>query len=59
MSNFNIGDAVFQLLSLIILVLVILLIVRLFRSSSKRKNQLDSIEKKIDSINEQINKDNN
>ncbi len=55
MSNFNIGDAIYQIISLIILVLVILLIVRLFRSFSKRRNQLDSIEKKIDSL---ANKDN-
>lgn len=56
MSYFNIGDALFQLFSLIILILIILLIVRLLRSSSKRSNQLDSIEKKIDSINEKVTK---
>lgn len=58
MGGFNIGDALFQLFSFGFLVLIIVLIVLLFRSFSKRRNQLDSIEKKIDSINEQIKKDN-
>lgn len=57
MSSFNIGDALFQLSGLIILVLFIALIVWLFRSFSKRNYRLDSIEKKIDDINNQIKRD--
>lgn len=58
MGGFNIGDALFQLFSIGFIVLIIILIVLFFRSFSKRRNQLDSIEKKIDAINEQIKKDN-
>jgi energy-converting hydrogenase Eha subunit H len=58
MGGYNIGDILFQLFSFTFLVLILVLIVSLFRSFSKRKNQLNSIEKKIDSINEQIKKEN-
>ena len=58
LSGFNLGDALFQLFSLAFIVLIIVLIVSLFRSSKKRKNQLDRIEKKIDDMNQQINNDN-
>jgi hypothetical protein len=37
---------------------IVVLIVRFFRYLSKRKNQLDRLEKKIDEINEQIKRDN-
>lgn len=59
MSVFNLGDALFQLLMLGVLIITIVLIVRLFRSFSKRKDQLDNIEKKLDVINEQIKRDKN
>jgi len=59
LSGFNLGDALFQLLSLAFIVLIIALIVSLFRSNKKRKNQLDRIEKKIDDMNQQINNDTN
>ncbi|MCH1627881.1 DUF4083 domain-containing protein [Fredinandcohnia quinoae] len=58
MSSFHIGDALFQIFSFGVLILIIILILSLFRSFSKRRNQLDSIEKKIDLINEQIKNDN-
>ncbi|RDW15130.1 DUF4083 domain-containing protein [Oceanobacillus chungangensis] len=59
MDSFRIGDAIFQLLNLGFLLLIIVLIVSFFRSYIKRRNQLDSLEKKIDDINEQIKKGNN
>ena len=58
MDSFRIGDALFQLFSLGCIVLLIVLIVWFFRSYIKRKNQPDSLEKKIDDINEQIKKGN-
>lgn len=58
MDSFRIGDALFQLFSLGFLVLIIVLIVWFFRSYTKRRNQLDSLEKKIDDLNEQIKKGN-
>ncbi|WP_428910810.1 DUF4083 domain-containing protein [Niallia sp. Krafla_26] len=57
MSSFNLVDALFQLLSLACIVLIIVLIVSFFRSKKYRKKQLDRIEKKIDDINQRINKD--
>ncbi|OKL36863.1 DUF4083 domain-containing protein [Domibacillus mangrovi] len=53
MSNFNIGDALFQLFFLGFLALIIVLIVSFFRSNKNRRSQLDRIEKKIDDMNEQ------
>ncbi|WP_249872895.1 DUF4083 domain-containing protein [Oceanobacillus saliphilus] len=58
MDSLRIGDALFQLFSLGFLVLIIVLIVWFFRSYIRRRNQLDSLEKKIDDINEQIKKGN-
>lgn len=58
MAGFNIGDVLFQLFSLGFIVLIIVLIVMFFRSITKRRNQLDSIEKKLDAINEEIKRDN-
>ncbi|MBS4200038.1 DUF4083 domain-containing protein [Bacillus sp. FJAT-49732] len=50
----NIGDVLFQLFSFGFLVFTIVLIVLLYHSYSKRRNQLDRIEKKLDALNEQI-----
>jgi len=50
-KSFSLGDALFQLFSLVFIVLIIVLIVSAFRSNNKRKSQLDRIEKKIDNLN--------
>ncbi len=57
MSSFNLGDAIYQLISFIILILIIVFLVRLFRTFSKRRNQLDRIEKKVDALDEKIKQD--
>lgn len=54
--EYNLGDIIFQLISIGSLVTIIALIVVVFRTYNKRKNQLNNIEKKIDHINEQINR---
>lgn len=56
MTGFNIGDALWQLFNIGFFVLIIVLIVSIFRSNKSRRNQLDRIEKKIDSVNEQLKK---
>lgn len=48
---FNIGDAVFQLLFLAIIVGIFGFIISIVRSNKNRRNQLDRIEKKIDDLN--------
>ncbi|MDX8361621.1 DUF4083 family protein [Cytobacillus sp. IB215316] len=58
MMDVNLGDLIFQLFTFGSLILAIILIVLFIRSISKRRNQLDSIEKKVDAINERINKNN-
>lgn len=58
MDSFRMGDVLYQLFSLGFLVLIILLIVWFIRSNIKRRNRLDSLEKKIDDINEKIKKGN-
>ncbi|WP_352223848.1 DUF4083 family protein [Bacillus sp. SM2101] len=58
LSDVNLGDLIFQLFTFGSLILGIILIVLFIRSISKRRNQLDSIEKKVDAINERINKNN-
>lgn len=45
----NVGDVIIQLVMLLIIVLVIFLIVNFIRSSKKRQEQLNRIEKKLDS----------
>ena len=57
LSGFNLGDALFQLISLAFIVLIIALIVSFFRSNKKRKDQLNRIEKKMDDMNQRIKKD--
>ncbi|MFZ0447595.1 MAG: DUF4083 domain-containing protein [Bacillus sp. (in: firmicutes)] len=57
MSGFNLGDALFQLISLAFIVLIIVLIMSFFRSNKKRNDQLNRIEKKIDDMNQGIKKD--
>ncbi|UNL83758.1 DUF4083 domain-containing protein [Priestia koreensis] len=56
MSTFNIGDAIYQLVFLALLVFVIYFIVAFFRSNKKRKTQLDRIEQKIQDVEERLNK---
>lgn len=51
-SIFNLGDILFTLFTLGFTVLIIVLIVSLVRTSNKRKQQLDRIEKKIDNLNQ-------
>ncbi|MGM7684754.1 DUF4083 domain-containing protein [Cytobacillus sp. Hm23] len=58
MRDVNLGDLIAQLFTFGSLILAIILIVLFIRSSLKRRNQLDSIEKKVDAINERINKNN-
>ncbi|MBS4195063.1 DUF4083 domain-containing protein [Lederbergia citri] len=53
------GDVLFQLFSIGYIVLIIILIVFLVLTFSKRKHQLDRIEKKLDAINERINNEKN
>ena len=57
LSSFNLGDALFQLISLAFIVLIIVLIMSFFRSNKKRNDQLNRIEKKIDDMNQGIKKD--
>lgn len=59
MGVINMGDVLFQLCMLGFFVLIIVLTVRFFRSLSKRKVQLDDIERKIDAITEHIKRDKN
>ncbi len=59
MGVINMGDVIFQLCMLGFFVLIIVLTVRFFRSLSKRKVQLDDIERKIDAITEHIKRDKN
>ncbi|MGE7215398.1 DUF4083 domain-containing protein [Priestia koreensis] len=56
MSTFNIGDAIYQLVFLALLVFVIYFIMAFFRSNKKRKTQLDRIEQKIQDVEERLNK---
>lgn len=56
MSSFNAGDMLFQLFFLGFLVWIISLIVSFFRSRKKQKIQMDLMEKKIDSLTEQLKK---
>ncbi|KOO46478.1 hypothetical protein [Priestia koreensis] len=59
MSTFNVGDAIYQLVFLALLVFVIYFIVTFFRSNKKRKTQLDRIEQKIHDVEERLNKQQN
>ena len=52
----NAGDIIFQLFSFIVMFTIIGMIVSVFRSSKKRKDQLDRIESKLDKISEQLTK---
>ncbi|MDX8365250.1 DUF4083 family protein [Cytobacillus sp. IB215665] len=58
MRDVNLGDLIFQLFTFGSLILAIILIVLFIRSILKRSNQLDRIEKKVDAINERLNKNN-
>ncbi|MCM3618281.1 hypothetical protein M3936_11895 [Sutcliffiella horikoshii] len=50
MSEFHLGDALFQLVVLGGLVVMVFLIVKGIRSFGKRKAQLDRLESKMDSL---------
>ncbi|WP_225228795.1 DUF4083 domain-containing protein [Bacillus sp. PS06] len=56
MANFNLGDALYQLIVWGFLILLIVLIVTSVRLNKGRRNQLDRIEKKLDDVNEQLKK---
>ncbi|CAG9621292.1 DUF4083 domain-containing protein [Sutcliffiella rhizosphaerae] len=56
--SFTLGDALFQLFSIGLVVLIIVLIMSFFRSNKKRKNQLDRMKQKINEIDAQIKKGN-
>jgi hypothetical protein len=56
MSNFVIGDAIYQLVAFFILILMILFAVKLIRSFFTRRQKLESIEKKLDDIYEELEK---
>lgn len=58
MSGINLGDVIFQLFSLLFIVGVFSLIISLVLSNKKRRNQLDTIEKKIDVLIQKQNKNN-
>lgn len=49
-SGLNAGDIIFQLFALGIPIIFIAAILSLWRTSKKRKQQLDRIEAKLDSI---------
>lgn len=53
----NIGDILFQLFGILVLVFFIAIIVFVARSSKKRKDQLDRIEEKLDRVLRQIPKE--
>ena len=46
----NIGDVLFQLFSLLIVIILFVLIAGVFRTFQQRKKQLDRIEVKLDTI---------
>ncbi len=52
----NIGDIIFQLISILVVIFFITMIVSFFRSSKKRKEQLDRIESKLDKLSGQSTK---
>ncbi|MFK2824604.1 DUF4083 domain-containing protein [Bacillus sp. B190/17] len=54
--HINIGDVLWQLFNLGLLVLIVIFIVQFFRSAKQRKTQLDRIESKIDAMNAFIKK---
>ncbi|MBO1002484.1 DUF4083 domain-containing protein [Pseudogracilibacillus auburnensis] len=58
MSGFHTVDFLIVLVYFGVIFLIIILCAMFFRSLSKRKNQLDNIEKKIDAIKEQLKKGN-
>ncbi|MGM0845556.1 MAG: DUF4083 domain-containing protein [Bacillota bacterium] len=58
MGGYNIGDILYQLFSFGFVILFIVLIVFLFRSFSKRRKQLNNIERKVDLLNDQVKKGN-
>lgn len=51
-KTYNLGDILFTLFSLGFIVLILALVVWVIRSGSKRKQQLDRIEEKIDNLNQ-------
>jgi len=50
-KTYNVGEILFTLISLGFIMLILALVVWVIRSGSKRKQQLDRIEKKIDNLN--------
>ena len=52
----NFGDILFQLVSLLSLIFFFVMIVMLVRSFQQRKNQLDKIEEKMNTLLEQVKK---
>ncbi|RLQ93664.1 DUF4083 family protein [Falsibacillus albus] len=56
MGAYNGGDLLFQFFSFGLIILLIVLTVFLFRSYSQRWKKLDKIEKKLDTIMEQVKK---
>ena len=52
----NIGDILFQLVSLLFLIFFFVMIVMIIRSFRQRKNQLDKIEGKMNTLLEQVKK---
>lgn len=51
-KTYNVGEILFTLISLGFIMLILALVVWVIRSGSKRKQQLDRIEEKIDNLNQ-------
>ncbi|WP_042143364.1 hypothetical protein [Paucisalibacillus sp. EB02] len=55
-SGFHVGDMLVQLFFFLFILLMVVLVISLILSSKKRKNKLDRLEEKIDSLHSKINK---
>lgn len=57
MGGFHVGDFLIQLFSFGMIIILIFLVIAHFRSLSKQIDKLNNIERKIDAIQDQLNKD--
>jgi hypothetical protein len=48
--NINVGDIIFQLFSLAVPLFLVFVLIQLWRSSKKRKEQLERIEEKLNQL---------
>lgn len=55
-ESINLGDLIITLVSFGFLAIIVILVIWFLVSNKKRKNQLNSIENKIDALSEKVNK---